>query len=175
MYPSLYPQARAKWAEFCLWLRMSGGWRGFVLSSPFSTASVPGHMRWELKLPVAVVKSQVALGTFGASIHFSKETQELGQDPQGVEAPSTEVRGRQFPGTHCLQQRGWVRHLSSLNPQNRSHKPAQQARRHVSQSQRNLEVVSSLTPPKGAVLGRCSQPHGVESPIPTPHSRAFFP
>lgn len=53
-------------------------------------------------------------------------------------------------------------------PENRSHKPAQQARSHVRQSQSNPEVASSLTPPKGAVLGRCSQPHGVESPIPTP-------
>lgn len=81
MYPSLYLQAKAKWAEFCLWLRMSGGWRGFVLISPFFTTYVPGHMQWELKLPVVLVKSQVALSTFGASMHFSKETQTAGTGP----------------------------------------------------------------------------------------------
>lgn len=81
MYPSLYLQARAKWADFCLWLRMSGGWRGFVLSSPFSTACVPGHVWWELKLPVILGKSQIALSTFGTYMHFPKETQAAGTGP----------------------------------------------------------------------------------------------
>lgn len=112
---------------------------------------------------------------FGAYFHFLRRHRQLGQDPQkgaashhgGAQWPVP--RHSPSPKTELSEAPGFP---TESFPENKSHKPSWQS---TGWLPRSLEVVSSLTPLEGALLGRHSQPHGVESPVPTLSSSIFFP